>query len=298
MNNIPLETAFMSNSSRAWRDPNIKNRIHFRLPDNWVHQISNNSKVIGIRNMFIARSYKHPIIEVTCKLMQEIYTKGSSSTPPTTTEQEVATRRIRIDYFFDYDTELKDYVNHINKMCETIDFSNNFTVKNDNNSAGLTKDAYETLKQLSNVITYYEYLPDSNNNNFNYSRVVFESPFNTELNDIRSYWTINSMTSTEMCITYFNKFDVVLLNEDAESILKNREGTDNEQSIYYNNIWDRNSCIVFSNISEECDNGYLGFTRKQGTIAEIKKYNINDRVNTFWIDLYSSKDRKVRYKLG
>lgn len=297
MNNIPLETAFMSNSSRAWRDPNIKNRIHFRLPDNWVHQISNNSKVIGIRNMFIARKLKHPVIEINCNLNTQIvnYVSGTVST---TSEQLIASRRLNIDYIFDYGTELKDYVTYINKMCESIDFSDNLTVQT-SNTPGLSEDVYENLKHIPKIRVYYEYIEDSNN--YNRCRLVFDSPFNSEREVVRSYWPSSSTSENQTVITYFINFDINLLNNDAESIFTNFEVNDdfdnNTRTIYYNDIWDRNSCIIYSNISEECDNGYLGFTRKLSITPEIKCYKVNNNNNTFWVDLYSSNDRKTPVQL-
>ena len=67
-NNVPLEVVFMSNSTESFRDPIKKNRIHFKLPDIWCNAIKHDP-MIGIRNIFIVKGFKHPRLKLSYSLL-------------------------------------------------------------------------------------------------------------------------------------------------------------------------------------------------------------------------------------
>ena len=280
---IPLETAFMSNSTNSWRDPNIKNRIHFNLPSNWVNQI-NNKKIIGIRNMFIARCFKHPIITVDFSLNLRFRTYNQGTASYETTSQEIAKRKLRIGKFFDDDVILKDYIIKINQAFKEIDFINELKFESEQ-MPGIGHEFYEEVKNTRFLATYFEF--DRIETHRHNLRLVFNSPFNDLPEEKRSYYQGNTTH------TYFINYDIILNNGDADKLFRDKVGGFNDEPIYFNRLWDHNSCILFSNLSDECDNGYLGHTRKYSISPTIKYYIINNNMRSFWVDLFATCDHKA-----
>lgn len=288
----PVETAFMSNSDKAWRDPIKKNRIHFKLPETWSN--SRNNSVIGVRNIFISKAFKHPVIKFSYQLMKRVKFNNEEST--TTSEVEGASGSVIVDKFFDDETMLKDFISdRINPELDKIDLENYFDKQvlsqGLETTPGLTQASIDTIKDTNYLLTTFEYTIDSSTNE-HYIRFVISSPFNDLSEDIRSYEYTNTQTYDVVKITYSLIYDITLLNTDAQNMFKDKQGAYDDNPIYFNQIWDRNSCIVFSSISEQADNAYLGHTRKQ-VIPVIKYYKINGSRSTFWIDLYATCDHKA-----
>ena len=282
-NNIPLETAFMSNSDNSWRDPNIKNRIHFTLPNNWVNRVDN-KKIIGIRNMFISRAFKHPIITVNFSLNLRFKTYNPATYSFDITNQEIANRKLRIGKFFDVDSVLKDYIEKINQSFKEIDFINELKFETEQ-LPGINPEYYEDVKNARFLATYFEFIKlDSHSHNL---RLVINSPFNDLPEEKRSYIT-NDTTNT-----YYVNYDVILENEDANKLFRDKVGGYDDKVIYFNQLWDLNSCILYSNLSDECDNGYLGHTRRYPLIPSIKHYVVNNNMRSFWVDLFATCDHKA-----
>ena len=283
-NNIPLETVFMSNSNTSWRDPNIKNRIHFNLPNNWVNRVNNNKKIIGIRNMFISRAFKHPIVSIkfSLNLRFKTYNPGTGSYEILT--QEIAKRKLRVGKFFDVDVVLKDYLIKINQAFKEIDLFNELRFDSEQ-LPGIMPEYYEDIKSTRFLITYFEFIkPDKHRHNL---RLVIKSPFNELPEEKRSYVTNDTIN------TYYVNFDISLDNEDANKLFSDKVGGYDEEPIYFNQLWDHNSCILYSNISEECDNGYLGHTRKYSLAPSIKYFIVNNNMRSFWVDLFATCDHKA-----
>jgi hypothetical protein len=277
MNKYPIETTFMSNSKNARRDSLIKNRIHFKFPETWSLQVSPR-RIIGIKNMFITKAYMRPIIKLSYVLKLRSIT--GSSQPVYTT---VKTGVLSVSKFFDDSTLLKEYMQKINTKFSALSFSDTFVPS----EGGFTVNQIDLINQTHFFEAYFEYI--ENDNGEHEVRVVFSSPFN-ELSEVsRGYYNYDSQTA----YTYYFDYDIVCVNNDAISLFGTSKVTAGALGpIYFNNVWDRNACILYSNISEHADNGYLGHTRKY-PISNIKYYEINNNNGTFWVDLFATCDHKA-----
>lgn len=276
MSTYPLETVFSSNSSKSWRDPLIKNRIHFQFPESWRNAINPNP-VIGIRNIFIAKSYKHPSFKVT-------YTLRYIDNMDEGNHKDVKSGSVIVNKFFDDSTLLKDLMITINQELKTyMKFDEVFTTENN-----FKEEQLNLISQVSFVFAYFEYTKE------HVLKIVFKSPFNElpdEIRNTKDGGEGRPITSDKL---YYINFDVTDLNEHAKQMMGVRETVSRVPStpITYINAWDRNSCIVYSNISEQTDNGYLGHTRKQ-TLPVIKYYPVNGSNRSFWVDLFATCDHKT-----
>jgi hypothetical protein len=278
MNKYPIETTFMSNSKNAQRDPLIKNIIHFKFPETWSLQVSSHHRVIGIRNMFITKAYTRSIIEFSYKLILKSVVK--SSLPVYTT---VETGMIKISKFFDDSTLLKEYMQKINTKFDSLSFSDIFTPS----EGRFTEEQINMINQTPFFEAYFEYVERSNGDHE--ARVAFTSPFNELSEDFRFYYNEQSQTA----YTYYFEYDVKCVNDDAKTLFGTDKVTISDKGpIYFNNVWDRNACILYSNISEQADSGYLGHTRKY-PMSNIKYYEINNNNRSFWIDLFATCDHKA-----
>ena len=309
----PIETAFMSNSDNSRRDTLKPNRIYFKLPETWCN--SQNDSVIGIRNIFISKSFKHPILEFNYRLWEEVVDIDisiQSPSPPTTTTTFIYGDTYTVDKFFDDETMMKDCVKTFNEFLSLIDITSKlpkyYTITENEQTIihyGLTDNKLEIIKNTALLSVSFEYVVDSTTKE-HYNRLVISSPFNGLTEETRSYLNSGAFPSPTT-VSYYITFDVTLKNADAQSmfgtkqfsfIIRDENGNDitdinnNKYPIYFNRIWDRNSCIVYSNISEQSDNGYLGHTRKQ-SLQAIKYYPIKGNKNIFWVELYSTCDHKA-----
>ena len=288
MSNYPIETAFMSNSSMSWRDPLIPNRIHFKLPEQWYN--SSNNAVIGIRNLFIAKSFKNPIIKFSYDLW-----KHEEDEPSTL----VHSGSVVCDKYFDDEILLKDFISsQLNPKLDNLDLYSKLDEQVVSGgivtSYGFTAEQIAELLQYPFLTTSFEYVVDPVTGE-HYNRFVISSPFNDLPDEKRSYDAINQSTATHYSVTYHIAYKVELMNSDAQAMFINQVGGENSfnrDPIYFNHVWDRNSCILFSNIAEQSDSGYLGHTRRQA-IPEIKYYKLNGARNSFWVDLFASCDHKA-----
>ena len=279
--NVPLEVAFMSNSPDAKRDPIIKNRIHFKLPDNWCNSIAN-EKSIGIRNIFIAKSFKHPVLKLQCDLMCD--TRTSYLENPVDDTAYVFEKEVILEKYFDDETMLKDFVSTISERINDIIVTNVFTADN-----GFDQTQLDAIKQHPLMTVSFEYTSDASGNHYN--RLVFESKFN-ELPLSTKIATVTDINESITYYKYYVLFNVTTENTDASTMFADKVGHYDNKPICFNNVWDRNSCIVYSNISEECDNGYLGHTRRS-QINPIKYYRVKGSNRSFWVDLYATCDHKA-----
>ena len=278
MNKYPIETTFMSNSKNSRRDPLIKNRIHFKFPETWCNSISEQNRVIGIRNMFITKAYSKP--EIRLSYILQLKSVVGSSQPVYT---NVKTGVISVSKFFDDSTLLKEFIKKCNTEFDKLSFEDTFVPS----EFGFSEDKINMINETPFFQSYFEYVED--NNGEHKARIVFSSPFNELHEEIRGYYIYDSQTS----YTYYFNYDVVCVNDDSISLFETDKERINEKGpIYFNDIWDRNACILFSNISEHTDDGYLGHTRKQ-QLTNIKYYEINNNNRTFWVDLFATCDHKA-----
>ena len=284
-NNVPLEVVFMSNSTESFRDPIKKNRIHFKLPDIWCNAIKHDP-MIGIRNIFIVKGFKHPRLKLSYSLLcDETQTVTYQGSDVQTTEEtvEVKSENIILEKYFDDDDLIKAFVGKINNRLDKLAFNSVFTTNN-----GFTQAQLDTIKQEPFLHAHFEYVED--NDVVHHNELVFDSPFNDLDESIRTMTVETDNTTTEKL--YYFKFDVTLENQAAQRMFTSKVGTFDSDPVKFVNVWDRNACILYSNISEQCDNNYLGHTRKQ-PIPQIKYYKLKGSYRSFWVDLYATCDHKA-----
>ena len=267
-NNVPLEVVFMSNSTESFRDPIKKNRIHFKLPDIWCNAIKHDP-MIGIRNIFIVKGFKHPRLKLSYSLLYDEITTIQGQGDQCTTNVEtttIKTEDIILEKYFDDDDLIKAFVGKINNRLDKLAFNDVFTTDN-----GFTQAQLDTIKQEPFLHAHFEYIAD--NDVTHHNELVFDSPFNKLDEAVRSIEVETDDETITKTKLYYFKFDVTLENTAAERMFTSKVGTFDESPTKFVNVWDRNACILYSNISEQCDNNYLGHTRKQ-PIPQIKYYKL------------------------
>jgi len=228
--------------------------------------------------MFITKAYSKP--EIRLSYILQLKSVVGSSQPVYT---NVKTGVISVSKFFDDSTLLKEFIKKCNTEFDKLSFEDTFVPS----EFGFSEDKINMINETPFFQSYFEYVED--NNREHKTRIVFSSPFNELHEEIRGYYIYDSQTS----YTYYFNYDVVCVNDDSISLFETDKERINEKGpIYFNDIWDRNACILFSNISEHTDDGYLGHTRKQ-QLTNIKYYEINNNNRTFWVDLFATCDHKA-----
>lgn len=93
----------------------------------------------------------------------------------------------------------------------------------------------------------------------------------------------------EMYLTYETR-DIG--NEYQSIIVRNAKWS---PTINFYDVWDRNSCKVYSSIAEQSNHNYLG--NSQIYFSPIKYYKVNATDQRFWIEFYSGRHNKIPIKL-
>ena len=255
---IPLNALFNSNSLNAYRDPIKQNRFHFKLPNEFILNNSRNDKIVGITSLYITKGFR--FIDFILKVKQ-LRILRDPSTP--STEEVLKEDLIRVRKFFDDSILLKDLVISINEEFN------------------LLKDIHVLVngnKPIQLMHSFFEY---SNHE----SVFVIKSPFNEYTEDDR---TVNNYL-------YSVEFDFESINDDFKNVINynDKEVRPNKtKPIITKNIWDRNSCILYSSLAQGVDDDYLGHTRKYPLIP-IKYFRLKGYNDEFWVDLYATVDHKA-----
>ena len=262
---IPQETVFMSKSDTSYQDKLVKNRIHFQFPKNWSTN-QNKTNIIGIRSIYITRGYRNAEIGLKVSLKIKDLLGDIQYEEPYT---------ITVDKFFDDYTLLKEFITKINDHIQDITWKK--TPPNYNQA----------------LRCYYDFIPDENNTDFHKSRFVIKSPYNDLPEEDRTVDAIGNGGVTTSYIYYF-EFEIVSMNDDCTNLLNYSKDTrkDKSQPIYTYDVWDRNSCILFSNLSYMSEKSFLGHTRKY-ELNGIKYYELTNNNQSFWVDMYAAVDHKA-----
>ena len=263
---IPQETVFMSKAKTSYQDKLIKNRIHFTFPKNWSTN-QNKTNIIGIRSLYITKGYRNAEISIIIAL---------KSIDSTSNEKVLESHTIKIDKFFDDYTLLKDFITKINNNINGIEWTN--------------QDA-PNFKQDQALRCYFEFIEDTNNTDFHRSRFVIKSPYNDLREDDR---TVETGSGLVEWTTYYIEFQIVSINKDCQQLLNFTDDTreDISQPLYTFDVWDRNSCVLFSNLAYMAEKSFLGHTRKHEN-KNIKYFELTNNNQSFWVDLFAAVDHKA-----
>lgn len=90
-------------------------------------------------------------------------------------------------------------------------------------------------------------------------------------------------------------FAILNPNSDAKAILNINGDVSSRRIVYFNNLWDRHSILLQSNIAVNNSKNYLGFTNKN--YNPIKYYKINSQDTKFYIDLYHGHYQNIPVNL-
>lgn len=255
---IPLNALFNSNSDKATRDPIKKNRFHFKLPNEFILNNSHNDKIVGITNLYITKGFR--FIDFILKVKQ-VQILLSTETP--SYEETLREDLIRVRKFFDDSILLKDLVIDINKEFDNL---NDIEVK------------VKGTKPIQLMTSFFEYSDHT-------SVFTIKSPFNE--------YTIDERTVDNYL--YSVEFDFVYINNDFKNIINyenHKPRLLNTEPFITYNIWDRNSCILYSNLAQGVDENYLGHTRKY-PLQFIKYFRLKGFNDGFWVDLFSTVEHKA-----
>ena len=309
---IPLETVFNSNSPNSWRDPIYKNRIHFKFPDSWTDNISKDS-IIGIRSLFITKGYRHFNMDIGYKIHKKFTARFQPN--GSTTDAEIPSEsgdnyfgggNVNVSKFFDDSTNLKDLINEISESLKAVnspvtdDEGNTYKSYFSNLLSGeqhLTTEQLKLIDDNTYIESYFEYV----NNEI---QLVIKTPFNdieeskrTTIHIEPNYTYINVEGTLRVYNVYTIELGLYNVNDDARNILNfTSEESDTIEStanpIIRKNIWDRNSCILYSNLSYMSEGSYLGHTRKYD-IPKLKYYILTSSNKSFWVDLFATCDHNA-----
>ena len=263
---LPQETVFMSNSSNSYVDPLHKERLYFIFPKNWSTNVNKNA-IIGIRSIYVTRAFRRCLLTLKQTLKYRDMNDDNI---------EVESHTVTISKFFKDDTLLQDYVAKINDKLSSVTWS-------DTNAP--------LLKETQTLECYYEFYQETDDTHR--SRFIIKSPYN-ELPESDRTLTQTGTSGLADDRVYFIEYEIVSINEDCSIVLNyskpepHRELTD---PIITYDIWDRDACIVYSNLAYMSDHNFLGHTRRY-ELNSVKYYEINKNNQTFWVDLYSSVDHK------
>ena len=262
---LPQETVFMSNSSNSFVDPLHRERIYFTFPKNWSTNVTKHA-IIGIRSIYVTRAFRRCLLTLRQKLK---YRDMSGD------EIDVETHDVKVSKFFKDDTLLQEFIAKIAYKLGEVKWS-------DTNAPHINDT--ETLE------CYYDFIEETDTHR---SRFVIHSPYNDiPENDRKTNVSVGSGLVEER--TYYIEFEVVDINEDCSIILnysKPETRPKLSEPIITYDIWDRDSCIVYSNLAYMSDHNFLGHTRRY-EMNNLKYYEINNCNQTFWVDLYTSVDHK------
>ena len=259
------ETVFMSNSSNSYVDPLHKERIYFTYPKNWSTN-PNKTAIIGIRSLYVTRAFRRCIITLRQTLKYKDMADDSF---------DVESHDTTVSKFFKDDTLLQDYIGKINDELSSVTWA-------DTNAP--------LLKNNRTLECYYEFYKDNDKHR---SRFIIKSPYN-DLPEKDRTLTQTGASGLSDDRLYYIDFEIVACNEDACVVFnytKPEPQRDLDEPIITYDIWDRDACIVYSNIAYMSDHSFLGHTRRY-ELNTIKYYEINKNNQTFWVDLYSSVDHE------
>ena len=305
---IPLETVFNSNDANSWRDPIIKNRIHFRFPETWTNNV-NKDAIIGIRDMFITKGYRKfeanlgYIIRRTTKTY---FAAGDirPSTPITPPTVDLLTQDLKpITKFFGDETffknvyeKFKEVIDNYNKsITENNTTYNNIFCKYLKSISGFDNDQITLIDQ--NAYLEAEYGFDDNHESY----FKIHCPYNDLDEDDRTIeekltgQTYEEQQGTGTIWTRYT-YDIVIviagMNDDAKNILNISTISIMEHELIFKNIWDRDSCILYSSLSYMSNNSYFGHTRRYA-LPKIKYFELTSSSKSFWVDLFSTRDHNA-----
>lgn len=267
---IPIETVFRTGDPLyARQDKNYPNRYHFRLPDNWTNDI-NKDAIMGIRSLFTTKSNR--LVSFDIRTVYSIYSDTNQLV------KSYSNTDITFYKFLDDSTQFKNLSDAFFTECQQLKFKPS--------NLGLTA-PFEYLTNITPLDLHYKY----ENHKCN---LYFTPNFNNVPIELRTFQQDNHTRHLlfEYKIYNLNEDAKALFNTDQDNL--NTELTTTETKT--ENIWDRNSIIVYSNIVSDSDNQYIGHTRKYNN-SVIKYYQVKGYSNEFHIDLFSTGDHQCPVEL-
>lgn len=276
---IPQETVFTTSDrsitderqpKRCWVDPNKKNRYHFRYPTNWSSMNMDNF-VIGIRDLYITQRFKH--LELTIA----IHVWVNDTVNNTTYEKIDLYHELSIDVMFGDAKTLQTITSAITKMAE--ENSVNF------------KGKIPHIEYRDEIVATHGYA-DNPNGNGRISTFNIQTYYNDLPEDFRTISELNDDGETfKIYDTYSLTFEIVEINDEARKFFHYEGDTRTNQAdpIITYNVYDYNSCILYSSLSTIDDDLFLGHTR-QYAINPPKYYEVKNSNKSFWVELYATSD--------
>ena len=268
---IPIETVFRTADPHYSRqDTNYRNRYYFRFPDNWTNDV-NKDAIIGIRSIFTSTANR--LVSFTLKYQYYLCDENNN------TIKSFDSHDLLFNKFLDDSMQLKDLASSFYKECQDIKFTPEIIKPSNSDFTPLQ------LKILTNTTPFDLHYQYDNHKcdihitpNFNYISTAYSG---IQYEGKTRYIKIRYM--------------IYKLNDDAKKIFNSQEAYLNtnftSEETITENIWDRNSIILYSNIANDSDNQYIGHTRKYN-YPVIKYYRIPGYTKEFYIDLYSTGDHQ------
>jgi len=280
-------------TDRGTVDSRIPNRYWFELPQNWSVQ-RKNDPVIGISEIYFNQRIRVFRYKFTLELLDP--TMGGNEPIPEYTLTFTDFQYLSRNQTF------RDFVNgFVNSWYSTM------TSKN------LELASYK-VGETARPLTPYK--------GFNmFMDIGYETRGSETVSVLKidcmsdpDRWNNVIVPSTGGTLTVIPRITIKMLNDDAiegmngsknEIEMNAIDGIDDvglnfivdtvvrERVLRLYPLWDRNNVYIISDISSMTDGGFLGYSRSE-PLHRMKFYRLDNKIQKFWIEIYSARDNRVR----
>ncbi len=270
---IPQEVMWHLQDGKEHRDSTIPNRYWFKFPEQWYNQCGKDP-ILGIRSIYIAKTIRHLSFKVYVMYWDldddyELHYIDSTTGETKTLEFDFTTTT-----YLDTDDTIRKACQHFATDCATA-FSTAFTSVPDS-----------TLLQNKDLptMTYNLQTTDDNGQDTHYGTLTFSTPANNES------MTYTNSIGTEVSVE--QRITIEPLSDDFDKMFDTNNSTATATSEVYPILWDHYQCFVKSSISALTTDQYLGHTRST-PYTPIKYFRINTREQSFYVDLFSTRNHSA-----
>jgi len=280
-------------TDRGTVDSRIPNRYWFELPQNWSIQ-RKNDPVLGVSEIYFNQCIRHVHYNVTVELLSQ--TMGITNPIP--------------EYTITFTVH-----QYISRGATFRDFVQGFVDKRRaaweaKNTELASYKVGETARPLTPYVDTDIYILAD------YETRGSEKVFTLKLDCMTdpNRWNSVIEPSTGGTVSVIPRITIKMMNADAIEVMNGSKneiamndidsvddiGLDfivdtvvRERVLYLYPSWDRNNVYITSDISSMTDGGFLGYSRSE-PLHRMKFYRLDNKIQKFWIEVYSARDNAVR----
>jgi len=277
-------------TDRGTVDSRIPNRYWFELPQNWSIQ-RKNDPVIGISEIYFNQCIRAIRYRVTLELLDSVE------------HDPIEAYTISV-YDYCFMSRGHTFQKFITEFIRNWDAA--IVTKN---AELATCAGYELTPYVKHDLFVEQCYEERG------SETITVIKFDTTRTEKPDRWTTVVSPFNGNLIEVVPQITVEMLSDDAKEVLNGTKTVaqidaldDNDEEVPNNNIvsmitrqnilhlyplWDRSNVYITSNISSMTDGGFLGYSRSE-PLTRMKFYRLDNKIQKFWIEIYSSRDNRVR----